>query len=574
MLTRATRDLFTQIVDESISPRRVFTFLIVYRWLSLIPPLVSLLLTDQKFLALVVLSTAIGISTLISLFSQQLNRALRTRPWLLAFDLFLMAGLVTLSGGWRSPYYLHVLNPLLAAAFFFQWRGAALATTGFLPFYMTAVLTVTDFGHDATDWLAIITAVVGFYLISGAFGFAADLVTRLRAARDSLADAHRDLEVVHDLAVSLQGAVYVEDVQERVLEAITVDLGFTWAVVGLVDQEEGIFTNWLGRIDKATEIPADELAFLDRLPFSFGGGPGAEDLIVQQVRQAVSNFGEGDGKIYAGMMGTCHIFPMLLRNHPVGVLLVGEAENNQELTLLKSLGSIASQAAVAIGTTMLCIYRAQELAVQDERLRIAQDIHDTVSQSLFGIVYTIDGCLKLLPEQVDVVIPELERVKRVAQTTHDEVRNSILDIWPSEMMAEQFRDGLLQYAADISREAAPQLVIDVHGAFDHLSVQARRGLYRIAQEALANAIQHAAASQIGICLEVTAKQSRLTIQDNGNGFDPNGALLDADERKHFGLRGMKERALSLGGTCDIESPFGVGSSIVVDIPLLNRNGNG
>ena len=100
------------------SPGRVFKFLILYRWLSLIPPLVTLFLTDEKSLTLMTLRSAAGTNALISLFPGQLNRVLQARPWLLAVDLGLTAVLIALTGGWQSPYYLYALNPLLAAAIF------------------------------------------------------------------------------------------------------------------------------------------------------------------------------------------------------------------------------------------------------------------------------------------------------------------------------------------------------------------------------------------------------------------------------------------------------------------------
>jgi signal transduction histidine kinase len=219
---------------------------------------------------------------------------------------------------------------------------------------------------------------------------------------------------------------------------------------------------------------------------------------------------------------------------------------------------------------MLCIDRAQRLAVQEERLRIAQDIHDTVSQSLFGIVYTLDGSLKLLPEQPDVVIPELERALRVAEETHQEVRQSILNIWPTEITADRFIDGLRKYTNNVCKAKGLRLIFDMNGDFERLSPQARRGLYRIAQETLANAAHHAAASEVTISLDVTADQATLSIQDNGQGFEPSSALAREYDREHFGLRGMRERARSLGGSCEIHSQLGSGASILVDIPLSNN----
>ncbi len=553
------------------SPGRVFKYLILYRWLSLIPPLVTLFLTDEKSLTLITLLIAAGTNALISLFPGQLNRALRAHPWLLALDLSLTAVLVAVTGGWQSPYYLYALNPLLAAAFFFQLRGALLATTLFLPLYLTGVLAGSARSNEPIESLAVVTAVLGFYLISGAFGYASILVNQLRSARDSLVDAHRDLGVIHDLTVSMQSAADVEEVQERVLEAVTFNLCFKTAAVGLVDQDRDLITGWLGRSHDGQMLSKGGLPHPPQIPLSHEGGAAAEALLAQHALQSTSEPGTADSWIHTCFgMTEYRIFPMLLREHPVGVLLVDATDLQEDSARLRSLESIANQAAVAIGTTMLCIDRAQRLAVQEERLRIAQDIHDTVSQSLFGIVYTLDGSLKLLPEQPEVVIPELERALRVAEETHREVRQSILNIWPSEITADRFVDGLRKYTINVCQANGLSLVFDMNGDFERLSPQARRGLYRITQETLANATRHAAATEVKISLDVAADRATLSIQDNGSGFEPSTALVRDYDREHFGLRGMKERAKSLGGSCEIHSRPGSGASVLVDIPLTNN----
>ena len=556
------------IGQDAASPQQIFIFLIVYRWLSLIPPLISFLLITDKALPLVAFCIAVGCNSLISLFPQQLNRGLRKRPFLLAVDLMLMAVLLAITGGERSSYYLYVLNPLFAAAFFLQWRGALLTTTGFLPFYVGSTLVARGLSGDRSDWLRSITAVVGFYLISGIFGYASSLVMKLREARDGLVVAHRDLNVIHALVLSLQSAVYVEDVQERVLEAITNDLGFPRAVIGLVDQEERRITGWLGRSRKGEMLSNSGVPHLLEIPLTSRGGSVADALLTQRVKQTMSYPGMNEGWIQAHFGITdCHIFPMLLRNHPVGVLLVDASEGFTHLAQQQSLEAIIGQAAVAIGTTMLCIYRAQHLAIQDERLRIAHDLHDTVSQSLFGIVYTLDGSLKLLPDHPEEVIPELARALRIAEETHNEVRHSILNMWPSEITAERFKDGLRKYTADVCRADNLQLSIAVNGVFEHLSPQTRRGLYRIAQEALANAAQHSQADQATVALEVNGSGVRLIVVDNGHGFDAERALIRDYDREHFGLRGMQKRAAALGGQCEFQSQIGSGTAVVVDVPI-------
>lgn len=557
------------IREQVIEPRRVFLLLVLYRWVSLIPPLVYLLLAVLDGVAqpgqVLALALAAGLNILISLFYASLNRLLTERPWLLVVDLALVAGLMALTGGWRSPYYLYALSPLLAAAFFFQLRGALVAVTAFVPFYLAAVLTAYGSSDANIDWLAVVMAVVGFYVIGGTFGFATELVEQLRLARDELAEAHRDLQVIHDLTISLQSAADVTEVEERVLEAVTRELGFPRAVVALVDQDAQTITAWMGRARDGQLTGA--LPHSAELPLSTDGGLVSRVLLEGQARLSASGPFTGQGAIDAQLsLASAHIFPLMLREHPVGILLVEAGQDQEQMAHFQSLEAIANQAAVTLGTTMMCIDRAQRLAVQEERIRIARDIHDTVSQSLFGIVYTLDGCLKLLPGQPEAVRPELERVLAVAEETRAEVRKSILDIWPSEMTAESFVADLSKYAAGICQAIDLELDFHVSGDFAGLSPRARRSLYRISQEAMANIAHHSAATQAQICLDVTAGRALLTVRDNGRGFEPEQVMRREYSREHFGLWGMQERALSLGGTCEVHSQPGAGTSIVVDIP--------
>jgi signal transduction histidine kinase len=554
--------------DRLLRPGRIIRLLILYRWISLVPPLFSLLLADEDAGSnqLAALATAIALNGIITLTYRQLNRIVVEFPWLLALDLLLTAGLMAWTGGWQTPYYLYALSPLFAAAFFFQLRGALLAATGFAILYLAAVLVAFNASGESPNWLTVATAVVGAYLIGGAFGFASGMVRRLRLARDELAEAHRDLQVIHDLTISLQSAADVTEVEERVLEAVTRELAYPKAFVALVDQGESTITAWMGR---ARDGMLDGvLSHSTQLPTGVGAGEVGEALSSGNKRLMSEGSLTSDEQIDVRLgLAAAHIFPLMLREHSVGVLLVDASEGRDETTRLQSLEAIANQAAVSLGTTMLCIDRAQRLAVQEERIRIARDIHDTVSQSLFGIVFTLDGCLKLLPERPDAVEPELQRVLAVAEETRAEIRKSILDMWPSEMTAELFEADLRKYVSGICQADDLRLEFNMSEGFSRLSSRARRGLYRISQEALANIAHHAAAGKAQVCVEVAADRVMLSVRDDGRGFETELALKRAYGREHFGLWGMQERATSLGGTCEITSRSGAGTTVVVDIPI-------
>jgi signal transduction histidine kinase len=551
--------------SEPANTPHEFRLLILYRWLSLIPPALSLAASGAGALPLAAyaLLAAALINLLITLLAAQLNAMLRIWPWLLALDLVFCSALAGLTGGWSTPYYLYALSPLLAAAFFFQLRGALLSAAG-----MAALFVAAGLGAASPDssWLGLVTQVVGFFLIAGVMGYATTLTARLRASHAELNRMHRDLEVIHSLTLSLQSASDINEVEERVLLAVTSDLGFPQAVIALVDQNERTITAWLGKARDGHILFAGALPHPARIPLVPEAGLIAQSLADGQVRLSAHDLFTTDEQINQYLGATSyHVFPMLLREHPVGVLLV-EATEKEDATRLQSLQAIASQAAVAVGTTMLCIDRAQRLAIQDERIRIAREIHDTVSQSLFGITFSLDACIKLLPGQPDTVRAELANLQTLAQATRDDLRQSILNIWPSELTAERFVADLRRYVSGACRAGDLDFDVEVRGDFGLLNARAKRSLYRIAQEALNNVVRHAGASRAQICLDILNGQAMLAVRDNGRGFDPQLAMAREIDREHFGLLGIRDRAASLGGTSEIVSQPGAGATVLVSLP--------
>lgn len=546
---------------DPLALRRIYQLLVLYRWLSLIPPGLALL-AGQAGLAALVLA-ALG-NLFISSFPKELNAALRRYPWLLLVDLVFCAGLVRWTGGWESPYYLYTFSPILAAAFFFEWRGALLAAGGISGLFVLAGIGTPG---EEQSWLRLVAQLVGHFLIAGAFGYATTLLARLRESHTEMHRAHRDLEVIHHLTLSMQRATDISEVQEQVLRVVTQELGFARALVALVNPNDASLTAWLGRTSRGEELLSVGDRDQARISLSTERSQLAEAVRAGVPRLGVSNLQVSHARldeIFRG--GVFHIFPMLLRDQSVGVLLV-DGVGDLEPTRLESLETIARQAAVALGATMLCIDRAQRLAVQDERLRIARDIHDTVFQSLFGISYTLDACARLLPDHPDQVRDELVNLNRLAESARGQLRESVLNLWPSELTADVFVEDLCKYVNDYCRCEGLQLDVSVRGDFQLLPSGYRRGLYRIAQEALSNVTRHAAATRATACLEIGVERATLTVQDDGQGFSSEAALARSRDREHFGLRSIHDRAATLGGNASILSQPGQGTTVLVQVPI-------
>lgn len=563
-------------IETVFHTNRIFIFLVVFRWASLIPAVVTLNQNNAQGILspLTALAIAILANGIISIFNRTLNRLVIEHPYVMSIDLLFSAFMLAVSGGSHSPYYLYALSPLLAGAFFFQARGALLASLTFTPLYL-----FSNYFHptQATVTNVLMTQLAGIWLFPILFAYPSTLLRDINRAREelsgardelaqkheNLATAHRQLEIIHDLTVLLQAAPDIISVQERVLGAVTTDLGFSKAVVALVDPAREELGGWL-------VYPADE-SFPSAQPLQLRSENGEilkallNHSIVTSNRETLVKSPELNNWLN---QNTWYMLPLYLRENPVGILLVEESglTDERENTLM----TVANQAALALGTTILCIDRARRLAVETERNRIARDIHDTVAQSLFGIVYSLDACITMLPQQVDEVRNELIELRSLASGAHDEVRRSVFDLWPSALTMELFMADLTNYINSCCRPRSFSIIFSHSGDFNSLSSGLRRTIYRMAQEALANSARHSGANSARLCLNVSDDQVYLSISDSGHGFDPKIALSRSLNREHFGLHGIQERARAMGGDCEITSRLNAGARIMIHLPIIGH----
>jgi signal transduction histidine kinase len=198
--------------------------------------------------------------------------------------------------------------------------------------------------------------------------------------------------------------------------------------------------------------------------------------------------------------------------------------------------------------------------VQEERNRIARDIHDTVSQCLFGTVYTLESCLRLIPDDQAVLRERLEAVLRASTKTLRDIRGLIFDMWVGGLTTAEFVAELKSYVQDLGPPEGLEVDISVQGDLTELTPFTRKHLFRIAQEALANVVRHAHARRATVHLAADSHVVQLTVQDDGVGFD----LREAG----MGIQGMRERALAVGGTLALHSVPGGGTRVEVRVPRL------
>jgi signal transduction histidine kinase len=198
-----------------------------------------------------------------------------------------------------------------------------------------------------------------------------------------------------------------------------------------------------------------------------------------------------------------------------------------------------------------------------ERDRLAGEIHDSVQQGLSGVMLQLDATLKLSALSADVR-SRLSVARNMVSFTRHELQHAIWDMESPLLEAADLGQALDKLAGLISPGTA-RLSVTVSGDPVPLTSSTKHHLLRIGQEAITNAVRHAAADAITVRLAYEPAAIALTVSDDGCGFVPDAVM--ATDIGHFGLRGLRGRAAKVGGALDIRSEPGRGTTIRIVVPL-------
>lgn len=357
--------------------------------------------------------------------------------------------------------------------------------------------------------------------------------------------AEAELKALEQLRLAIAGSVDLGAVQRRIVTALTAALGFDEAMVGLVDPGQLMVGEWIG----ARRRGRPALSRLDAIPLR-GGGP----LVAAFARPGHPVRGTIGGRDVA-------MVALQYRGQPVGVLAVTGPDGCLGADGTRVLERFAVHAAEALAGVRLCVDRAQRLAVEAERNRISVEMHDAVIQSLFAINQSLAGCAGLVERGDARALAEVNRVQSLTAKTLEQLRRSIHDIWPGELLERQFVADLREHVGDlVGPGTALEVQVDVSGHLGSLSPSVRRALFRVAQESLNNVVKHAAASKAAVHLDASGDPVRLTVGDDGRGM-PAGPVESS-----IGIAGMRARLAALAGSLDILSEAGRGTTVVASIP--------
>jgi two-component system nitrate/nitrite sensor histidine kinase NarX len=265
--------------------------------------------------------------------------------------------------------------------------------------------------------------------------------------------------------------------------------------------------------------------------------------------------------------------PMIAGDEVLGVIAVQSytTENVYDQGHLSLLPTIAAQAAIAIENARL-YEQARQLAVIEERQRLARELHDAVTQTLFSASLIAEALPTLWENDQDEGRQLLQDLRQLSRGALAEMRTLLMELRPTALAEANLRDLLHQLGEAVTGRTGVPVTVTVQDQVD-LPSDARVALYRIAQEALNNVVKHARASQVTVSLRCHPPSPsqrggavELCIRDDGRGFD-----LGDVEPGELGLGIMRERAQAIGATLNIESQPGHGTQVAV--VWEGRNGN-
>lgn len=207
------------------------------------------------------------------------------------------------------------------------------------------------------------------------------------------------------------------------------------------------------------------------------------------------------------------------------------------------------------------IAQARRAGVQDERQRLAREIHDTIAQSLAATLVQLQAAQHDPDPRA-----RMARTADLVRDTLGEARRSVMDLSPGPLTSTGLADVVTDLGRDWAQERSVRTEVTVVGEVRPLHPEIEATVLRIAQEALCNVGKHADATRVGITLTYDEEQIALDVRDDGIGFDPEAVVDGAS----FGLRGMRQRAARLAGTVEIETSAGQGTALSLHLPALPR----
>jgi len=473
-----------------------------------------------------------------------------TNDWSGVVEVFVEMALTALAiiatGYWSSPFVFCLITPIVIAGFS---RGFVVAL-GVVLVSVVAV-GVPDYVHGDRDlrvggqWAAefVLVALVAGYTrhISGE----ADRQQSLALNRlGRLADANALLFSLHRVAQSLPASLDLDEVLDSTMHRLRDLFDFEAAAVLLYDETD---RGWVTARREGARLPPRFAKH--ELPLALVAA------IDEQRTTAELNLLSTGGPGLAPRMYSGIYAALLARGSVIGLLSIEHSEPGHFTERdVELLNGFAEPAALALDNARW-FSRLRIVGAEEERTRIARDLHDRIGQSLAYLAFELDRIVKTSAKGEDVG-GALERLRSDVRDVIRDVRDTLYDLRTDVSESHDVLTVLDLYAQRVGERTGLDIVLRSENT-GRLPLLQERELFRIAQEALANIEKHAGAHHVTITWRCDGSTAFLEVADDGQGF-PIGRAGRLDS---YGIMGMRERAASIGATLELESTPGVGTRV-------------
>ena len=283
--------------------------------------------------------------------------------------------------------------------------------------------------------------------------------------------------------------------------------------------------------------------------------------LIVHTRETLEAASQADSEGFARAgFPTLASVPLLSKDRVLGLLyLLGPTAWDPGEDECRLLAAVGRQVGVAVDNARLYA-QAEQSAAATERNRLARDLHDAVSQTLFSATLIAEVLPRIWDKDPEQGRARLEELRRLTRGALAEMRSLLLELRPTALEEAELADLLRQLAEANAVRSRIQIDLSLEGG-EHVPNNLKVPVYRIVQEALNNVIKHSDAQHASVRLVADDQGVRLAVSDDGKGFDPAAVTSD-----HLGLSIMSERARALEGELELETAPGEGTRVLVTWP--------
>ncbi|MGE0304732.1 MAG: GAF domain-containing sensor histidine kinase [Acidimicrobiia bacterium] len=467
-------------------------------------------------------------------------------------EIAINAAAVASTGSWQSPFVFCLMTAVIAGGFSRSYRFAirtsmasAIAVT--LPHFLIVPSITADDTQEAAIWTLMLLMVAG---VSGyARRISTESVNQQRQALDrmgQLSEANELLHSLHQLAQTLPASLDLDEVLDSGVGSVRDLLRFDALTIMLRDPSD---ESW-NPVRREGNRAQGSLT-MPKLPAA------AQQAIRTDRLVSISSLGSGTAGFAAGA-GSGLYGPLRARGVLIGLVAVESNErhayNDRDGEVL--IGLIESLALAVDNAQWFS--RLRTLGAEEERTRIARDLHDRIGQSLAYLGFELDRAVRTA-ERGDDITGSLQVLRDDVRGVIREVRDTLQDLRTDVSDSSDVPTTIRSFLGRVGERSGLITHLSASGA-ERLPIPVERELWRIASEAITNVERHAQARHLHVVWNSTANKVDLVISDDGIGY-----RSDASRDDSFGIIGMRERAASIGARLDIDAGTHGGTTVRVQL---------